>query len=188
MSLLVHFDNMPVDQHYFLNKSICLSLLSYISEILPGKRLKIKWPNDIYLEDKNIAGLLIQNQLRSQSISNSVIGIGLNLNQDVFPNELPHAISVYQATGKTFNLIQTTMDLGNKFLMQLDSNLTDPVQVENIYHKQLFGLNEIRMYRIPGETDSFEAIVRGVSKEGKLILEKNSKTLEFSNGEIELVL
>ena len=188
LSLLVHFNKLPVDQHYLLNKSICLSLLSYISELLPGQKLKIKWPNDIYLEDKKIAGLLIQNQLRSQTISNSIIGIGFNLNQNVFPAELPYAVSILQATGKSNNLIQTTLDLANKFLEQLDSNLMDPIQVENIYHTQLYGLNEIKDYRVPGEKTAFEAIVRGVSKEGKLVLEKGSELLQFSHGDIELVL
>lgn len=187
MSLLLKFADLPVHQHYHLNKSICLSLLSFVSDLLPARDLKIKWPNDIYFKDKKIAGLLIQNQLKSQSIQNTIIGIGLNVNQDSFPEELAHASSVFQISGSPLNLFETTIDLVNKFMMQLDINLLDPVQVENIYHKQLYALNKKRQFRISQEEDSFEGIIRGVSKDGKLQLEANGTMLQFSNGEVELI-
>jgi BirA family biotin operon repressor/biotin-[acetyl-CoA-carboxylase] ligase len=65
---------------------------------------KIKWPNDIYVHNKKIAGILIENSLQGPTIVSSIIGIGMNINQIEFPDVLPDAISLRQAMGKSFDL------------------------------------------------------------------------------------
>ena len=65
---------------------------------------RIKWPNDIYVGDRKICGILIENILDGKQVSSSMIGIGLNLNQDRFPADLPNPVSLRQLTGRTYDL------------------------------------------------------------------------------------
>ena len=76
-----------------------------LREYLLGKGLqaRIKWPNDIYIEDRKICGILIENILDGKMIRSSIIGIGLNLNQLRFPPDLPNPVSVSQLTGQSYD-------------------------------------------------------------------------------------
>ena len=69
-----------------------------------GVESRIKWPNDIYVGDRKICGILIENILDGKQVSSSMIGIGLNLNQDRFPADLPNPVSLRQLTGRTYDL------------------------------------------------------------------------------------
>ena len=69
-----------------------------------GVESRIKWPNDIYVGDRKICGILIENILDGKQVSSSMIGIGLNLNQDRFPADLPNPVSLRQLTGQTYDL------------------------------------------------------------------------------------
>jgi len=69
-----------------------------------GIKTRIKWPNDIYVGEKKICGILIENILKGHYIQNSMIGIGINLNQSSFSKDLPNPISVKQLTGTEINL------------------------------------------------------------------------------------
>ena len=69
-----------------------------------GVESRIKWPNDIYVGDRKICGILIENILDGKQVSSSMIGIGFNLNQDRFPADLPNPVSLRQLTGRTYDL------------------------------------------------------------------------------------
>lgn len=69
-----------------------------------GVESRIKWPNDIYVGDRKICGILIENILDGKQVSSSMIGIGLNLNQDRFPADLPNPVSLRQLSGRTYDL------------------------------------------------------------------------------------
>ena len=69
-----------------------------------GVESRIKWPNDIYVGDRKICGILIENILDGKQVSSSMIGIGFNLNQDRFPADLPNPVSLRQLTGRSYDL------------------------------------------------------------------------------------
>ena len=68
-----------------------------------GVRARIKWPNDIWVEDRKICGILIENTIVEGQIRASIVGIGLNLNETGWPAELPNPVSLYELTGKHFD-------------------------------------------------------------------------------------
>ena len=74
--------NLSVQNQYFLTCIVSISLVQLLNKF--GLDAKIKWPNDIYINNKKISGVLIENQLSSSEIKNSIIGIGLNINQREF--------------------------------------------------------------------------------------------------------
>ena len=75
-------------QLFRLCKMISVAICEYLQELLPGQKVHIKWPNDILVNRKKVAGILIENQLGVNRVNASVIGIGLNVNQAEFPEEL----------------------------------------------------------------------------------------------------
>lgn len=69
-----------------------------------GLEVRIKWPNDIYIGDRKICGILIENVLSGSQVAASIIGVGLNVNQNVFPPDLPNPVSLSLLTGRNYEL------------------------------------------------------------------------------------
>ena len=87
-------------RQFLINIFISLSVMDLVSELLPGKNVKIKWPNDIYVDKKKVAGILINNTIKGNSFDYSVIGIGININQEVFKSDASNPVSVKNILGK----------------------------------------------------------------------------------------
>ena len=96
-----------------LNAGIMLLLTEMITWALreflasEGITARIKWPNDIYVGDLKICGILIENILDGSNVSASIIGVGLNLNQTDFPSDIPNPTSVSLLTGRRYDPAQT---------------------------------------------------------------------------------
>ena len=84
-------------EQFVLTEITSLSIVEFLSR--HGIKAKIKWPNDIYVGDKKICGVLIENSLRGENLSSSIIGIGLNVNQRNFDVNLPNPTSMILETG-----------------------------------------------------------------------------------------
>ena len=96
---------LPMEDQYMLTKAVSLGIADWLSEILPkGQRVHIKWPNDIYVGDKKICGVLISNRVKGSCMAASIVGVGLNVNQTVFPDWVPNPTSVLLVTGREFAL------------------------------------------------------------------------------------
>ena len=82
-------DFLRADQQFLLNKSISLGVYDFIKSLVTHQKVTIKWPNDIYVGDKKIAGILINNTIAGNELFYSVAGIGVNINQQKFPGSCP---------------------------------------------------------------------------------------------------
>lgn len=71
-----------------------------------GVEARIKWPNDIWVGDRKICGILIENTLENGSVRESVVGIGLNINETQWPERLPNPVSLRELTGRSFDIHQ----------------------------------------------------------------------------------
>ena len=126
--------------------SICVALA--LSDSLNKFRsgFKIKWPNDIYFEDKKIAGVLIENQMSRSVYQNAVVGIGLNVNELHF-DELSNAISLKQIIGielqveKVMEHICKSLEV--RYLMLRSGHFKD---IKNAYMSNLYGLNQVQSF------------------------------------------
>ena len=128
--------------------SICvaLALSDSLNKLRTG--FKIKWPNDIYFEDKKIAGVLIENQMNRSVYQNAVVGIGLNVNQLHF-DELSNAISLKQIIGIEFP-VEKVMEhicesLEARYLMLRLGHFKD---LKNAYMSNLYGLNKLQSFMV----------------------------------------
>ena len=92
-STILRPDFLEAADQFQLNIAISLAVHDFISHFLTTKEVKIKWPNDIYVEDKKIAGILLQNSLIGKTVSSTIVGTGININQTIFSVDLPNPTS-----------------------------------------------------------------------------------------------
>ena len=173
LSIVLHPD-LKADKQFFLTKVVSLGVLEFISDLVEDKvPVAIKWPNDIYAGEKKIAGILIENSLRGEQISTSVIGIGLNINQTEFGTGLKNATSLKMLTGKTFdikNCIDNLCEHIEPRYLQLKTNKQGLLDAD--YHKHLYRLDKLCDYEKNGRP--FKARLKGVNQQGKLLLKLES--------------
>ncbi len=173
--------------------AIAINLISALSVFNALKQfslplLHIKWPNDIMSANKKIGGILIENIYKNGACSGSIIGIGLNVNQDDFEN-LPQASSLKKITSNTFNLEQIL----NSILMKFETSLKDYTSIHfNLLKKQfeaaLFRKGKASTFIKNNQNTSFTGIIQGISNCGKLIvLEEDNLVNQYNLKEIRLL-
>lgn len=167
MSVVLKPRFLEAEEYFYLTKVVTLAIVSYL-ESLNLQDVKIKWPNDIYIGDKKVAGLLIENQLKGSRINLSVLGIGLNLNEMIFPAHLPKATSVKRETGKhqSIELVMERLceEIEANYL-RLKSNLQD---LDRVFETYLWGMNKWRTFLLNGQP--IELMISGVSSQGRLMV------------------
>ncbi len=146
---------------------------------------QIKWPNDILVKKKKIAGILIENTIQSDFIPYSIIGIGINVNQNIFEKSYYNATSVFNETSKihaTEKIISNLIDNFDYWYTRLETGDVDDIDKE--YLKCLYGLNAFLPFK--KGTAEFEAMITGVGEAGELFLRrKDGKILKVYFKEIE---
>ena len=149
--------------------------------------VSVKWPNDVYLGPRKVAGILIQNQLAGQQVQHSIIGTGVNINQPAFPAELPFATSLYLDTGVINDLDEVAASylkaLEQRYLQLRAGHAT---WLRRDYYQHLVGYQELRTYRLP-DGRAFEAEAAGVDEAGRLLLRSDGQLQSFALKEIALV-
>lgn len=106
-SLLLKFEpgELKATKEQIINNFITPSITGFLEE--EGVKAHIKLPNDIYVIDKKICGILVENVLEGPWVIYSIVGVGININQETFPDYLPNPVSLTQLTGKKYPLEQT---------------------------------------------------------------------------------
>jgi BirA family transcriptional regulator, biotin operon repressor / biotin---[acetyl-CoA-carboxylase] ligase len=185
MSVVFHPDFLPLKKIYLISKAIALAIKDFLAE--EGIHAKIKWPNDIYVDDKKICGVLIENSLRGSIVLQSVCGIGLNINQQIFPKDIPNPVSMKMVTGKTYSIdecrVRLCRQLEKRYLQIKAQNFN---LINNDYLKSLHRFYEMETYET---TDGkFNAQIIDVEDEGRLVIKKeNGSILRFAFKEIKFL-
>lgn len=174
---------LEVPRQFMLSKVICLGLLSFLGRF--AGELKIKWPNDIYAGNRKICGILIENAVMGHVISQSVIGIGLNMNQTVFRSSAPNPVSLKMITGTDFDLETSLQDLLREIdLFYLKLRQGRYPELDEAFHKNLYRLNEWHRFR--DETHEYTGMITGVNAIGQLcIREEDGARHEYHFKEVE---
>ena len=168
LSLLIYPDNLLANEQFIISRMASLAVKNCLDQFVDD--IRIKWPNDIYWKDKKIAGMLIENDVQGRYIQNSVIGIGININQPSFPEDLPNPVSLRQITG-TENDIDNIADIFVRefFLLYREFQDGKTTQIEDEYMLDLYRVNDY--YWFKDEGGSFKAKVKEVMPSGHLVLE-----------------
>jgi len=156
---------------FYLSKITALALHDVLTEILNDSQIdiKIKWPNDMLVDSKKIAGVLIENSVSADVLQWSVVGIGINVKQEDFGG-LKTATSISLLTQKTPE-IEAVMDHFythfEKWYLRLKK--AELKQIDQAYHNYLLGMGKTNAFEAEGLR--FNAKVIGVNERGLLILE-----------------
>ncbi len=171
---------------FHLSKIIALAVFDFIK--MYSDNVKIKWPNDIYVGKKKIAGILIENTIQGNQIRHSIAGIGININQEIFPEELPNPTSICLTSGLRLDLFQAMntllMCIENRY-KQLKEGYVKELDV--FYENNLFQYKVYRLYK--ANNHFFNAAIQGVDIDGRIIMrDENDKELIFGFHEVKYIL
>lgn len=185
-SLLKYFENLPAKDHFLLNMVVSLSILKVLKEIQLTE-IALKWPNDILVSGKKVCGILIENTLYQNRIKSSIIGIGLNVNQQDF-GALPKATSLKNLTGRYYDLQELLVKISEEIFSHLQAlSLKKEEDILSLYHQNLFRKDKPSTFKSP-QGDIFMGFIRGVSGQGELILELEDQIIQhFRLKEIEIL-
>lgn len=176
-------------RQFGLSEAVSLAVADTVKELVPGMKdeVAVKWPNDIYIGQKKVAGILIENSVAAGHLSHSIVGIGLNVNQARFPDDLPHAISLFQLTGIPLDTGRVLDVLSEKLEVRYLQLQSRPEQQHEDYLTHLFRRNIWTNYRIKGEVH--QACLTGVSEEGFLLLtNREGRESRYDLKEIEFIV
>jgi BirA family transcriptional regulator, biotin operon repressor / biotin---[acetyl-CoA-carboxylase] ligase len=184
-SIIISPNLMKVEQLYMLNVIVALAIRTVVEDVL-GEEIYIKWPNDIYVRNKKVAGILVQNQFKADKKINTVIGIGLNVNQTSFPKEL--RASSLKLERKENLKLDDILQLLIKHFEEGFFMLNHPKgqeQLLNVYHQYLLGRGIVRNFRINQEIQQGEII--GINAQGDLMVKFETEIRSFGLKEIEYI-
>ena len=174
-SILLRPEDLSIQDAFFLSKWIGVSLVNWLKQKIPQKSVQIKWPNDIWIGNKKVAGILIENQVEGQAISSSIIGIGINVNQKDFgPDLADKATSLLAVLGQEEDLQRILWECLNQaayiypFLIRKDWQFLD-----QSYHQHLMGYRQLCKFEQSGR--SFRASIDGVERNGRLRLKEGKE-------------
>jgi len=184
MSLLLHPAFLSASGQFHLSRLASLALI----DTLKGFKLSahIKWPNDILIKGRKVAGILIENGISGKNLSHTIIGIGLNLNQREFPVFPMEASSVVLESGINHSRREVTDSLLESLLFryrQLEEGRTS--NLESDYLEHLYLLNQAAEYSFSEE--HFTGTIRGISELGELLVEKDGQIRPYGFREIRFL-
>lgn len=177
---------LPINKQFLLNCITSLAVQELITKYIQ-KPVNVKWPNDIYINNNKVTGILIQNSLSHKIINSAVIGIGLNVNQTTFSPELPNPTSLAMETGKSFNLNELIADLCfflEKRYLQLKAGHYSSIKEAYLSVLYLYQ-QEVYFKRADGTT--FKGAIQGITELGKLEVEHNDGLEVFDLKEISIL-
>lgn len=185
-SFVLYPEFLDASQQFYISKVASLALADLVG--LYTDKVSIKWPNDIYVDDKKIAGLLIEHAIERSNIKSSVIGIGLNVNQKDFPASLPNPVSLLKITKVKQDMEEILESLTNileyrySLLRNKEFQVIDDNYLSLLYRYKKYSLFEVEGKRIAGS-------IEGVEPTGELIFKNDkSEILRFGYKEIEYVI
>ena len=175
-------DNMSVDSLAIFNCCFSLAVITALSQF--GIDASIKWPNDILINNKKVAGILIENEISHGQIKSMIFGLGLNVNQLLFNNHLATSMAIVQETTYDLNEVSVTISKEiNQWVSYIEINNS---WIKTQYLNHLFGYQKLLRFKIwSGEV---VGTINGVNDRGELEVELQGKVETFANKEISFLL
>ena len=185
MSIVLQPERVPINELFLLSACMALGCYDLLNNFLP-EEIFIKWPNDLYINDRKAGGILIENILSGNNWKYAIVGIGMNINQTKFDKNLPNPVSLKQAVEKTFEVIDLAKELCNcieKRYSKLEFEKNNKMIGE--YNQHLFKRNEV--VRLKKGNEFFGTVIKEVSQQGKLItVGDEERSWDFGEVEWEL--
>lgn len=168
MSIIWEPQGLAVKEQFLIAEIAALAIVDTLREL--NIEARIKWTNDIYVGDKKICGVLIENRLSGAGIARSVVGIGLNVAQSDFPEWIPNPTSIRLQTEGEHTPQEVLALLYTKLMARYESMAAgDGVAIEREYNDLLYRRGEEHTYTLPDGTPLQATLLR-VERDGRLML------------------
>ncbi len=179
-----------VQEMFIISQITALSIIELLLE--KGIPAKIKWPNDIYVNNKKICGILIENKIKDNTLTNSIIGVGLNVNQTEFLGNytvMPSSIKLENQTSEDLALLLNDfLRIFKEYLPYIETN-SGQRHIQKKYKGLLFRKDEEAEFILLASNEQFKGIIRDVSTVGTLCVEIiEGEIVEFAFNEIRYVI
>ncbi len=186
LGLLLRPTFLHPQEQFYLSEICALALVETLNTYSDG--FTIKWPNDIYFADYKVSGMLLEHTVQGASLSQSIVGIGLNVNQQTFYSDSPNPVSLYQILGRETDreaLLQDFLQRFQTYYQRLEQQ--DFSAIHSAYVQRLYRRNEWAKFR--DEIGTFEGRIVDVEPTGRLVIEQSQGTLrKFAFKEIAYIL
>ena len=180
-SMLIHPDGIAARGQFRITEVVSVALCRTLQPYIYNK-VEIKWPNDIYVGDRKLCGILIENRLQGNVIVDCIIGIGLNVNQRVFLSNVPNPVSMYQLTGQELD----RDELLKAFMENLDQEWQNKTNGSE-YRELLFRKGKDALYE--DKTGRFVARLADVLPDGRLLLvDEAGKERTYAFKEVSFII
>ncbi len=186
MSILLKDILLDKSKLFDLNVLVSVAVYQVLNDLqIPN--IAIKWPNDIMADGKKVAGILIENSIKSDGTITTVVGIGLNLNQLNFEN-LPNASSLQRITGLNYDKEDIAMRIRTNLQFHLNLLYENPDSLWEKYDENLFKKNELLNF-VGATGNQFEGVIKRVNKDGRLeVLLSTDKRSYFDLKQIQIMI
>ena len=185
-SVLLHPVNVPVRKQFILSMAIALSIKNALTKYTSD--LSVKWPNDIYWQNKKICGILIENSISSAGFKDCILGPGIDVNQKFFYSDAPNPVSLYQILNKETDIRQLLDSVIENLTIYLESIYSgEYMNVREEYLASLYRRDGLYSYRdMDGE---FRAYIKDVTDNGYLVLQNTEGiTKKYAFKEVEYLI
>ena len=197
-SALLKYDGIHATKQWRLSMLVSVALWETLAKYLSPELLTIKWPNDIYFEDKKLVGILIENNLSGQYVGYSIVGIGVNVNQTQWLSNAPNPISMQEITGEEYNA-EVLMNEWITSMKSWELRTTEYIKATYLHH--LYRRNGWHEYlerevsitptaiAQKGVENSFLAQITNITEQGELVLRlQNNEEKTYHFKQIRFVL
>lgn len=169
VSVGLRFPHLLPEQQFEITKIVSLAVVQTVRFFVPEAALHIKWPNDIYLGNGKVAGMLISHIISGNHLEYTIIGLGLNVNEAQFPSWIPRPVSMSQLAHQYFE-VEAVRDHWLQTLSSVvQEHQVNAAQVDAAYLAHLLNFGKRSEYLLNG--DRISATIRGVDRYGMLLLE-----------------
>lgn len=178
-------------EQFSISEGVALACVDFLAS--EGIAAKVKWPNDIYVGDRKISGILIEHALLGAKISHSRIGVGLNVNQQAFRSDAPNPVSMWQVANQKYDITRVAAAFG----MALTKRLAETASAEGreALHQEFIsrlwrGDGGAYAFRRRDDGCEFEGIIENVSKIGPITIRdiNSGESREYAFKEVEFLL
>ncbi len=175
---------LKISEQFYITIVVSLALADVVRNFVDGNQVKIKWPNDIYVSNKKIAGVLIENAIRGDEFEWVVIGVGMNINQGNFESDAPNPVSLFELLEEDIELDKVLSIFESQFARryaQLQSGDYEGLKYD--YLASLYQYKEWKNYR--SNNQEFRGRIIGIDQYGFLRMETPDGERSFDIKEVK---
>jgi len=185
LSVILYPTTIRADRQFLISKVISLGVSDFLKTYVYD--VTIKWPNDIYVKNEKIAGILIENSIIRNEIDHSIAGIGININQQHFPRHLPNPTSLKILTGKDYDLEQCLNELAAKLDARYKLLLYNRIgRIEEDYKNSLYRFGQFTEFS--DNRGVFEGKIISVTDTGRIQIEdRRGRIYEYGFNEVDFL-